>query len=410
MSEIVRIQNATILAPEPTYAREVTFAGGRILAVGPCEMPADVTYDAKEAYLTPGLIDALVHGGGGKSVLTGNPEDLYAVAKAHGQRGTTALCCGTFAAPMETLRKGLFAVGEVVGNPPSDGARVLGAYVEGKFGTLEGGKHGAHDPRYLEPPTREAFLDLWRASRETICVFSYAVERDDGLELTRFLASHQDEFKNVVPAMGHTNASYEVACRAIDAGIRRATHTFNGMSGLHHRSPGAAEAVLDDPRVHAEVIGDGRHVHPTWVRLLMSLRGPQGVGLITDAGAAAALSPEAFQEYFEKDAATGLPVTRHGRRIYLINGALYLDPKGKQLTGGFLTLNEAVRNAIRWGASPSDAVRMATLNPAQNFGLKTKGALRPGFDADIAVFDNDWNPLAVFVEGKTILNRLERAG
>lgn len=408
MTEVVRIQNATILAPEPTYARELTFADGRILAVGPCEIAADVTYNAKGAFLTPGLIDVLVHGGGGKSVLTGNPEDLYAVAKAHGQRGTTAFCCGTFAAPTETLRKRLSVVGEVVGHPPSEEARVLGVYVEGKFGTPEGGKHGAHDPQYLELPTREAFLDLWKASRETICVFSYAVERDAGLELTRFLASHQDEFKNVVPAMGHTNASYEVACRAIDAGIRRATHTFNGMSGLHHRKLGAAEAVLHDPRVHAEVIGDGRHVHPTWVRLLMRLKGPEGVGLITDAGAAAGLSPQALSEYFEKDETTGLPVTRHGRRIYLINGALYLDSKGEQLTGGFLTLNEAVRNAIQWGASPSDAVRMATLNPAQNLGIKTKGALRPGFDADLVVFDNDWNPLAVFVEGKTLLNRLEK--
>jgi N-acetylglucosamine-6-phosphate deacetylase len=410
MSATIRIVNATLLAPEPSTAREVTFREGRIVAVGshPNDSPADITYDARGAFLTPGLVDALVHGGDGKRVMTGDPEELHAVARAHGRNGTTAFCCGTFAAPMETLRQGLRAVGEVARNPPSDGARVLGAYVEGKFGTPEDGKHGAHDTRHLEAPTREAFLDLWNASGGSIRVFSYAVERDVNLDVTRFLASHQDDFVNVVPTMGHTNATYDATCRAIDAGVRRATHTFNGMSGLHHRKLGAAEAVLDDPRVHAEVIGDGRHVHPTWARLLMKLKGANGTGLITDAGAAAALSPQAFQDYFRTDEASGLPVTREGRRVYLINGALYLDPQGEQLTGGFLTLNDAVRNAIRWGASPSDAVRMATLSPAENLKLKSKGALRPGFDADLAVFDADWNPLAVFVEGRELVNRLAK--
>ena len=410
MSDTIRIVNAAILAPESSAAREVTFGDGRILAVGAHadDPPPDIVYDAKGAYMTPGLMDALVHGGDGKRVMTGDPDDLYAVARAHGRNGTTAFCCGTFAAPMETLRHGLRAVGEAARNPSSDGARVLGAYVEGKFGTPEAGKHGAHDTRHLEPPTREAFRDLWNASGGAIRVFSYAVERDANLEVTRFLASHQDEFGKVVPTMGHTNATYDQTCRAIDAGVRRATHTFNGMSGLHHRKLGAAEAVLDDARVHAELIGDGRHVHPTWARLLMKLKGAGGAGLITDAGAAAALSPEAFRDYFRTDETSGLPVTREGRRVYLINGALYLDPQGEQLTGGFLTLNEAVRNAIRWGVSPSDAVRMATLSPAANLGLRTKGALRPGFDADLAVFDADWNALAVFVEGRAIINRLEK--
>jgi len=405
MPKRTRIINATLYCPEPTRATQITFAGNRIVAVGDSSEPADEVYDGTGCVVSPGLIDALVHGGGGKPVLSGSVEDVRAVARAHGIHGTTAICGGTFAMPMDRLRVGLRAVAEAALDWDGSGARVLGPYVEGKFGSSA--KRGAHAEEHLAAPTIEAFLDLWEASRHTVRVFSYAVENDAGFALTRYLSERFPEI-GVVPTMGHTNADYDTACRAIDAGIRRATHLFNGMSGIHHRDMGVAEAVLDDDRVHAELIGDCRHVSPTWSRMATRLKGPRNASLITDAGSAAAIPEDELQSYFEPDPQSGRLVTRTGRRVFLIDGALYLDREGRELTGGCLTLSDAVRRAVDWGTSVSDAVRMATLTPAESLGLTTKGRLASGFDADVAVFDAQWRARAVFVEGSPLVNALPR--
>jgi N-acetylglucosamine-6-phosphate deacetylase len=402
----IRIVNATIYTPDPTDAREVTIVGRRIARVGESvgDPPADVVFDAGGAVLTPGLVDALVHGGGGKSTMSGDAADLRAVAEAHGRQGTTTLCCGTNAAPMDTLKKALRAIGEATRNGTESGAQVLGAYVEGKFGAPE--KKGAHAEEHLEPPTVEAFQALWAASGGALRVLSYAPERDEGLALTRYLSERRDELGGVVPTMGHTNATYDEARRAVDAGIRRATHTFNGMSGLHHRELGAAEVVLEDPRVHAELIGDGRHVHPTWARLLMRLRTAAGVGLITDAGAPAGLESDTFDAYWAADPSSAARVARESRDLWLIGDSLYLDAQGQQLTGTAMALRSILANAIRWGASVAEAVRMASTSPAENLGLTQKGRIAPGHDADLVVFDGEWRPRAVFVEGRAIHNDL----
>lgn len=406
MEPTIRIRNARLLCPEPTDASDLIFRRSGIVRLGAPDAPPDVDFDAGGAFVTPGFIDALVHGAGGAGTMDAAPESIYTIAERHARFGTTALACGISAAPMDRLLKTVDAIGEATHHPSDRGARVLGVYVEGKFGTPA--KRGAHLEEYLAKPTIEAFETLWNASRGTIRVFSYAVEEDEGFKLTRHLAERQDDYRGVVPTMGHTNADYETACRAIDAGVRRATHTLNGMTPLHHRHLGAAEAAMNDSRVHAEIIGDGHHVHPVWARFIMRLKGMENVSLITDALFAAAMDDDELPSLFDRDPESGAWKTRQGRAVYLRDGALYLHPTDDFLTGSVITLNDAVRNAIAWGVSPSDAVRMASANPARSLGLARKGELRAGFDADIAAFDQDWNPLAVWVEGREIVNRLRR--
>ena len=51
-------------------------------------------------------------------------------------------------------------------------------------------------------------------------------------------------------------------------------------------------------------------------------------------------------------------------------------------------LDAALRTAVQAGMSPVWAVIIATLNAAECYGLRGKGAIAPGYDADIAVFDD----------------------
>ena len=67
-------------------------------------------------------------------------------------------------------------------------------------------------------------------------------------------------------------------------------------------------------------------------------------------------------------------------------------------------INNVLRRSVACGVDPIEAIRMATINTALHFGLKEKGAITPGCDADLVIFDNltDFNVNAVWVGGMCV--------
>ena len=65
-------------------------------------------------------------------------------------------------------------------------------------------------------------------------------------------------------------------------------------------------------------------------------------------------------------------------------------------------INFIVKRLIEEGIEPVDAIRMATLNAAREYGFKDLGAIAPGYIADMQIVEKlDGNtPKAVFVNGK----------
>ncbi|HEY8491619.1 MAG TPA: amidohydrolase family protein, partial [Dehalococcoidia bacterium] len=208
-----------------------------------------------------------------------------------------------------------------------------------------------------------------------------APELPGALDLVRALAA-----RDVVAAAGHTDATYEEAAAAFDAGVTYATHTFNAMRGLTARDPGAAGAVLVRDGVRAEVIADGRHVHPAAVALLVRAKGPEGVILVTDN------VPPA-----------GLPDGRYGRggRAVTVAGGAALLPDGT-LAGSTTPMHRMVANAARFAGVPlHTAVAMATRNPAAALGLEGEvGSLAPGRIADLVVLDAELTVHLTVVGGR----------
>ena len=400
--ETLTITNGDIYTPKHIGRGTVVIHGNTITEVTTNGAPQDTSnvIDATGCIVIPGLIDGLVHGGGGCDTMTGRVEDVQRIARAHAASGVTTLVLGISSGSMEVINGALAAIARVVDYPIDDGARILGSYVEGKFGSLA--RNGAQDARFITPPNFEEFHAMWAASDGTLKVISVAPERDEDFRFIKHLAAFRtDAYNDIVIAMGHTDATYQTAVAAIDAGITRATHTFNGMSGMHHRELGAAEAVLAHPGIHAELIVDERHVSPFWGDALIRKRGIEGVGLITDCTELAGVPAEEWQAR-----ATEMPelgAYHLDAEKFVKDGAMYLDvgKPTERLAGANITLMEGLRNVINWGYSLEDALTMATLTPARNLGIADRrGSIARGKAADIVILDENLNLQSVILRGK----------
>ena len=413
--ETLTIVNGDIYTPTHYGQGSIVIQDDKISAItSEALQPSGEVIDASECLVIPGLIDGLVHGGGGYDSMTGHVEDIATIARAHARSGVTSLVLGISSGSMAQINSALTAIAQIVDEPVEDGSQILGSYVEGKFGSLA--KNGAQNAKYITPPNFEEFHAMWAASDGTLKVISIAPENDENFQFIKHLSTFKaDAYNNIVIAMGHTNATYQQAMAAIDAGVTRATHTYNGMSGMHHRDLGAIEAVLSHPDIHAELIVDEHHVHPFWGNNLIQQKGIDAVGLITDCTELAGVPTEEWQA-----SATYVPELdayrlneavisdeADGTEKYIRNGAVWLDvgEPTERLAGATITLMDGVRNVINWGHSIEDALTMATLTPAQNLDVaESIGSIAIGKIADIVIVDDNLSVQTVILRGKLLKN------
>jgi N-acetylglucosamine-6-phosphate deacetylase len=208
---------------------------------------------------------------------------------------------------------------------------------------------------------------LLQAGRGSVKVVTLAPELPGALDLIPRILDG-----GAIPAIGHTDATYEQATAAIDAGARIATHLFNGMRPLHHRDPGVVIASIERPEVTCELIGDGFHVHPAAVAHVVRAAGPRRVALITDAIAAA-----------------GMPDGRYalGSMAVEVRGAVARLAGGGSIAGSTLTMAGALRRAVsEMALTVEEAVTVVAGTPARVLGLERRaGALVAGADQARAI-------------------------
>ncbi|MHB8600630.1 MAG: N-acetylglucosamine-6-phosphate deacetylase [Ktedonobacteraceae bacterium] len=341
------------------------------------EQRLDATFavtDLGTLRLAPGYIDLHTHGFQGHDVTTGSREDIESMACKLLRTGVTAffptIATTTQAKTEEQVKlvagaaKGQLPMAKT---PAIDAAEILGLRLEGPF--ISRAAKGAQFEPGIRRPDPAEMETLANAGNGWIRFVDFAPEEDQGYH---FLATLIE--RGVLPCIGHTAATYEQVIEAIDQGARHSTHLFNAMSGMQHRVPGAAGALLTDNRVTIELIADGIHVHPAMIKLAIVARGPRDVALVTDAVAPAG-EPEGGYDFV-------------GRKVTVREGAVRLD--NGALAGSILTLDCAVRNVVTFaGLKWSEAIRMATHTPARIAGMATrKGGIVPGMDADLVALDD----------------------
>jgi N-acetylglucosamine-6-phosphate deacetylase len=258
------------------------------------------------------------------------------------------------------------------------GAKIMGLHLEGPFLSPE--KLGVQRPETLSPVDLAYMEKLWIAAKGKIVNMTVAPEIKNMRELALFCIK-----MGIVLQAGHTDARYENMVEGMQAGILHATHLFNAMSKLDQRNPNAVGAVLTHPEMSCEIIADGAHVHPDLFKLIMRDKPIDKIVLITDG-----LRPTAQEKG---------PFFANGEEVVYHDG-LFHRKIDDVIAGSGLTMIRGVQNMVRFGFSLEDAVKTASSNPASIMRYTRKGSLIPGMDADITVFDKDFNILAVMVAGE----------
>lgn len=339
---------------------DIVTEGDRILSIGTAGTPEGATViDAHGVKVYPGLIDVHSHGCLGYDTMEGHLDEMADYQLMHGITTWYPTTMTMSRADILAACQQPLALGH--------GANLPGLHMEGPF--INPKYCGAQNDTYITAPDLELLAACPQVKMVTVAPELPGAKR--------FI-----EEADAVISLGHTDADYDTALGALRAGARCLTHTFNAMPGIHHRAPGPILAGAEAD-AYAQLICDGRHVHPAAVRLLVRLYGRDRVVLISDSMRATGLGDGVY--------------SFGGQPITVTDG--YARTEGGALAGSTTNLFDCVRCAISFGIPEEDAFAMASTNPARLMGLN-KGTVAPGYDADLVLVDDDCHLIGVMVRGE----------
>ncbi len=326
----------------------------------------DSIIDVMDMIVMPGFIDVHTHGGGGYNLHTTDANEIRGYARWVPETGVTSFLIAIVGVPGSIPEQQLRAAIEVL-NDRVIGAEPLGIHLEGPY--ISVARRGAHQPSWLRMPDENETEQLLALTDGHLRLLTLAPELPGASVMIRRLVD-----AGITVSMGHTDANYEQAKEAIQLGVTHATHCFNAMRPLLHRSPGPLAAIAQAQQVRGELIADGVHVHPAAMDALVKLLGAERTIVITDALAAAGVPNVDF------DFA--------GQPARVVRGAARLSDG--TITGSVLTMDQALRNVLQMTeVSLQQAVGMLTLNPAHAAQVShRKGRLQVGYDADLLIFNH----------------------
>ncbi|MBQ7924520.1 MAG: N-acetylglucosamine-6-phosphate deacetylase [Clostridia bacterium] len=333
------------------------------------------------AIVLPGFIDQHVHGAGGSDGMDGTVEDIAIIAKTLAQEGTTSFLVTTMTQSKENILKAMRAVKEYRESDKKDGARVVGIHLEGPF--IAAAHKGAQPLEYVAKPDIAVFDEYNAASGNAIKIVTLAPEVEGADELIKHLAKN-----GVVASIGHTGAKFADVEKAVSAGAKNVTHTYNAQSALHHREIGVVGSAMLVNELNCELIADTIHVSVPAMRLLVKNKFTDKISLITDAMRAKGI-PDGESEL-------------GGQKVFVKNGEARLADG--TLAGSVLRMNRAIENIVtKVGVTLEQAVDYATINPAKMLGIDNEaGSIKVGKRADFTVLNDKYDVILTVCGGEIV--------
>ncbi|MEV3983695.1 N-acetylglucosamine-6-phosphate deacetylase [Nonomuraea sp. NPDC049758] len=370
------LADARIVTPEGVHEGWLTIEDGRITHVGHGSAPSP-GLSLGGRHVVPGFVDIHNHGGAGGSFPTGDQDKARDAVALHRRHGTTTMMASLVTDALDELSRAASSLAELC-----EEGLLAGIHFEGPY--IAKARCGAHNPALLREPSPQELSALVKAARGHARMVTVAAELPGGLDTIRTAVG-----EGLIAALGHSDADYDQAIAAIEAGATVATHLYNAMPQLGHRAPGPIAALLEDERVTVELVNDGVHVHAAMLRLAYEVAGPGRTVLITDAMAATGLG--------DGDYVLG-PM-----RVRVTDGVARLV-EGGSIAGSTLTMDAAFRRGVReLGMSLPDAVQVASLTPARVLGLAEEiGSIAVGKAADLVVLSGELEVDGVMKNGDWI--------
>lgn len=367
------IKNANVFSEDGTFTHRTIHIDKELITDAAVD---NNILDAKGLYAIPGLIDLHFHGCVGHDFCDGTMEAIEAIAKYQAQNGITSIAPAT----MSLGDNQIFNILSCAASYESEaGASLVGIHLEGPY--LSHAKKGAQNPKYLRNADVEHFEKLLELSGELIKIVSIAPEEAGAIE---FITALKDK---VILSLAHTTADYTTSMKAFEHGASHVTHLYNAMPPFSHRAPGVIGAAFDTKHSYVEVICDGVHIHPSFIRSTFQLFGDERIVLISDSMMAAGMQDGSYS-------LGGQAVTVKGNLATLSDGTI---------AGSVTNLMKCMKNAVFYGIPLESAIKCAAVNPAKELGIYEKyGSISTGKYANIVLLDKDLNLKSVILKGKLL--------
>lgn len=326
--------------------------------------------------VVPGFIDLQVNGGGGVLFNAAtNVAGIKTIMQAHAQYGTTAMLPTLITDTVEVMEQAADAIAKSIKEQVPG---IIGVHFEGPH--LSVAKKGAHSEEYIRKISEAEWRVLSRQDLGKVIV-TVAPENvlPEDIEKMATLGIHV--------CLGHTNADFKTAQKAIEAGASGFTHLFNAMSPMQGREPGVVGSALLNDHASCGLIVDGHHVDYHSCQLALKTK-PQGkLILVTDAMPPVGTNDIEFSFF--------------NRTVHLSNGKL--TSTTGELAGSILDMATAVRNSVKFlNVSLDEALRMASEYPANYINVKNKGHLRINSQADFVELNDDQQVLSTWINGQKV--------
>lgn len=376
------IKNAKILLKDKILEKHLILFDEKILQIKPekeLNLENIECIDAKGNYLASGLIDLHIHGCSGFDTMDANEKSLQEISYSVAKSGVTSFLPTTMTMSKEKILDSLKNIENLMGKKLK-GAKILGAHMEGPF--ISKTFKGAQSEEFIIKPDFEFVKDYL----DVIKLITFAPEEDEDFKFTREIVKH----KNIILSMGHTNATFEKAIEAIEEGVNYATHTFNAMSGLHHRNPGVVGAIFSKD-IYCELIADKIHVHKGFFQGFIDINKKDKVILVTDCMMAGDMPKGEY--------------SLGGQKVIVDQNSARLEDN--TLAGSILRLNNGLKN-IKENTNLEifDIINLASLNQATALGMQDKfGSIEIGKYADLIIIDEEFDVKMTFVDGNLIFSK-----
>lgn len=362
---------------------DIEIKDSKISKIGNVENYNGAILDAKGLILAPGLIDVHIQGAGGYDVVDNTDEAITGMSKTLAELGVTGFLATTFVKPQ--INNNHLSLLKKYYNKFIDGAYILGTHLEGPFINVL--KKGGISESSIYSSSPEKLNEILELTGDSLKMMTIAPELSGNLEIIKKL-----KLIGVIPSFAHSTANYEETIAGIEAGINHVTHFFNAMNPINHRNPGPIIAIMENGKISCQIISDGHHLDGKIVKFIYNSIGAENCICITDGVQAMGLSDGE----------------------YMFNGRLYSSKNGAArytdgtLIGSTTPLLKIVKIFIGFtGCSLEEGINSVTLNPSKLLKIeKNKGSIEVGKDADVILFDENFDNKCTIINGKILFNKI----